>query len=276
MKRWMWLVAVSIWVSACGGGDPAPAPAALPHKEKTWVKTEKVELTKKAFLEKRQETPQPVSIDLQVKHRLQQPAAAPQGQVKDRDSCLAALNPIENKRRLLQRSGGMWQVFERAPQVRPSSYIGMQIDSNFNKIIFSLRHLCATAEGMPQASLASMVSSLIKEKGEAAARQHLMDQGRAPKDIDKWFKFAKFSGKAVTRKVAYAAIEAEMRKVQPLLDLYENLSQMKVEAANQDQFLSQAATLLEEIRFHLDNDPEIILALKEDSAEPFVKLEGEM
>lgn len=276
MTRWMLALVGAFFLGACGSGEQAQQTLPMPHKEKTWVKTEKVETTREAALNKPDPSGPNVSVDAEFKKVLLIPAADPHGAVTDSDTCLAALRPLDEKRMLLQRAGGLWHAFEQAPPVRPYSDRGMQLDSNLNKLVQALRHLCKTAEGVPLSPLARRVSNLIEEKGKEGARQYLLDQGRAPKDIEIWFQYTESAQHARTRQVPYASVEALIRKTRPLLDAYESLYQMEVTAASQQQFLTQAVTLLEVLHERLENEPELVVAMKEDSAEPLVKFEGEM
>ena len=72
----------------------------------------------------------------------------------------------------VQREGGAWSMFERSSLIKSYSDNGMQIDSNMNKLVFSLRHLCKTAQGVPQNDLAIKVNSIIDQMGKEKAREH--------------------------------------------------------------------------------------------------------
>lgn len=276
MTRWMLALAGALWLTGCGSGEQAQETLPMPKKEKTWVKTEKVEITREAALRKKEAPGPEPSVDPQFRQVLLTPAGQPAGRVKDRDSCLEAVRPLDEKRMLLQRSGGLWHAFERAPEVRPYSNKGMQLDSNLNKLILALRHLCRTAEGLPLTPLARTLTAMIEEKGKEGARTYLEDQGRAEKDIENWFRYTEQAQKATGRKVPYETIESLIRKTRPLLDAYERLYRMPVSAENRGRFLAEAVTLLAVIKERLSQEPELILAMKEENAEPFVKFEGNM
>ncbi len=248
----------------------------MPPKEKTWVKTETVEQTREAYLTQKESAPREITVDESYRKILMTPASTPQGVVKDRATCEETLAPLEKRRKLLQKSGGMWHAFERSPEVRPFSDNGMQLDSNFNKIAQALRHLCATADGVPLTPLARSVGTIIREQGREGATEYLLAQGRALKDIQIWFDYVEFSEKMAARKVPYATVEELIRKTRTLLDSYEELYNQKVDEANKDAFLSKAKTLLAVINESLEQVPEFAMALKEDFAEPHVKFEGQM
>jgi len=237
---------------------------------------EDAEQTRNAYLSKEDKASRKISIDESLQKTLLTEATTPNGVVTDEASCKKTLRPLEEKRKTLQYHGGMWHVFERSPEIRPFSNTGMQIDSNFNKIAQALQHLCSTANGVPKSPIARMIADIIKERGgKEGAREHLIDMGRAKKDIEIWFHYEEAAEKATTRKVSYETIEGLMRKFQTLLNGYENLYNQKVTAAVKDRYLSQTKTLLTVINDSLAKVPEFSMALAEEMAEPHVKFIGE-
>ena len=160
-------------------------------------------------------------------------------------------------------------MFERSPLIRPYSNNGMQIDSNMNKLVFSLRHLCETARGVPQSDLAIKVNAIIDKMGKEKAREHFTEVvGEAPADVDLWLKHAEFSKKNTTRTVPYSDIQELILKTQPLIDLYKDLWDRKVDESNRDDFLSDSVTLLAVIKSRLINEPRVVMAMKEDTELP--------
>jgi len=136
-------------------------------------------------------------------------------------------------------------MFERSTLIKPYSNNGMQIDSNMNKLVFSLRHLCRTAQGVPQNALAIKINKFIDQMGKEKTREHFTEVvGEAPEDVDLWLKHAEFSRKNMTRKVPYSEIQEVILKTQPLIDLYQDLWDRKVDESNKDAFLSDSVTLL--------------------------------
>ncbi len=263
---------------ACGGTlhSQELLPDDMSPREKTWIRTPTVDLTREAYLSKEDKAPREISIDTSFQQVLQKEASTPKGVVRDEASCKKTLHPLEEKRKALQYDGGMWHAFERSPEIRPFSNTGMQIDSNLNKVAQALQHLCATANGVPKSPIARMVADIIKERGgKDGAREYLSDMGRAKKDIEIWFNYEEAAEKATTRTVSYEAIEGLMRKFQTLLSGYENLYNRKVTAAEKDKFLSQSKTLLTVINNSLVKVPEFAMAQAEEMAEPHVKFIGE-
>jgi hypothetical protein len=261
---------VLLLLTACGPDQSVEEPLRLPEREKTWVKNEQVDTTKDAALAPKSEAVINVPINDDLHDTLMRTSGpAPKSPVKDTASCLALLNPLDKTRMFVQREGGAWSMFERSALIKPYSNNGMQIDSNMNKLMFSLRHLCRTAQGVPQNNLALKVNAFIDRMGKEKTREHFTEVvGEAPDDVDLWLKHAEFSRKNTTRKVPYSEIQALILKTQPLIDLYRNLWDRKVDESNKDAFLSDSITLLAVIKNRLVNEPRVVMAMKEDTEAP--------
>lgn len=259
-----------LMLTACGPDQPAEEPLRLPEREKTWVKTEQVEITKHDALSPKSGAAIHIPINEALQNQLIKTSGpAPKSPVKDTASCLALLEPLDQTRMGVQREGGAWAMFERSDWIKPYSNNGMQIDSNLNKLMFSLRHLCQTAQGVPQNPLALKVNGVIDQMGKEKAREHFIEVvGEAPEDVDLWLKHAEFAKKNATRKVPYAEIQALILKTQPLIDLYKDLLDRKVEESNKDAFLSDSVTLLTVIKDRLAKEPRVVMAMQEDTQPP--------
>lgn len=257
-------------LTSCGSDQTAEEPLRLPEREKTWVKTEQVDITKDAALAPKSEAVINIPINKDLHDKLIRTSGpAPKSPIKDTDSCLALLNPLDKTRMFVQREGGAWSMFERSALIKPYSDNGMQIDSNMNKLVFSLRHLCRTAQGVPQNPLALKVNEFIDRMGKEKTREHFIEEvGEAPEDVELWLKHAEFSKENTTRKVPYSEIQALILKTQPLIDLYQDLWDRKIDESNKDAFLSDSITLLAVIKNRLANEPRVVMAMKEDTEAP--------
>ncbi len=270
LKIWMCGLIGLLLLTACGPDQTAEEPLRLPEREKTWVKTEQVEITKDDALSPKSEAAIHIPINEDLRDKLMKASGpAPKSPVTDTASCLALLEPLDKTRMIVQREGGAWSMFERSELIKPYSDNGMQIDSNMNKLVFSLRHLCQTARGVPQNPLASKVNSTIDQMGKEQAREHFTEVvGEAPEDVDLWIEYAEFARKNSKRKVPYAEIQELILKIKPLTDLYQDLLNRKVEEGNKDDFLSDSVTLLAVIKNRLMNEPRVVMAMKEDTEPP--------
>ena len=263
-------IALLLLLTACGSDQTADEPLNLPEKENTWVKTEEVDITKDAALAHKIEVTANIPINQSLHKKLMEARGpAPKSPIKDTASCFALLDPLDKTRMFVQREGGAWSMFERSALIRADSNHGMQIDSNMNKLVFSLRHLCSTAEGVPQSNLSLKVNAIIDQLGKEKAREHFTEEvGEAPADVELWLNHAEFSKQNTKRKVPSSEIQQLILKTQPLIDLYREMWDRKVDESNKEKFLSDSVTLLAVIKNRLANEPRVVMAMKEDTELP--------
>ena len=69
----------------------------------------------------------------------------------------------------------------------------IDLDRKINSIIFHLKYLCDTLNGIPMNEVARYVRDGIEKKGENGFRKELIDLGKPKTEIDIWFKFTRFS-----------------------------------------------------------------------------------
>lgn len=279
MKKWslIW-VALLVFTAACDNSQQAveEEPLKLPEKEKTWVKTEEVEITKDEALASKQATQLKAEVDPALKDKLMSASLTAGGKVTNADSCEAFLKPMEKARKTIQREGGAWHAFERNDGLRPFSDTGFQIDSNMNKLFFALRYLCQTAEGVPMTGLAITVSRWIDDKGVEGARQQMVDLGNPEAVAKEWIDYAQEARKIANRKIPYAEVEVLIARTRPLIDLYQDLLERKVDEASQQKFLTDAVTLLDVIQTRMSQEDHLAMARKEDLQVPYEKFRDDL
>lgn len=262
---------------ACSSEVSEEPAVKLPPKEHTWVRNETVKKTKEAFFAKTDAAASEIPLNEALMERLLDSRLAnAEGAVTDAESCLAALKPLDKKRTLVQKAGGMWHVFERVPEVRGFSEYAMQTDGSINQLIASLRHLCNTAKGLPQDNISYMISRKIAEKGKEAVAREFKDLGDAEDDIDSWMKYADYWMKNKKRDLDYKLIEGLMAQVRPMIDFYQELARRRVDEKTRQNFLSDAATLLEAMKKLSSTDGYLILALKEERDAPYDNFDPDM
>ncbi len=269
------LVICLFFLVGCENPKTAEEPLRLPEKEKTWVKTEKVEKTKNKALAPKEKKPELISINQELRQKLLQTYSS-QGKITDEKSCLAILDPLDKKRMAVQREGGLWHAFERIPEIRLHSDNGFQLDSQMNKLIFSIRHLCKTSQGVPMDALATNVNQSINEKGKEGTKNELIDWGEAPKTADSWIDYAESSTERTTRKVDFSNIESLILQAGPMVDLYEELLHRQIDPNQPQTYLTDATTLLDALRETIATDQYVVMALTEDHAVPYKEFRGEM
>ncbi len=269
-------MAISLFfLGGCENPKTAEEPLRLPEKEKTWVKTEKVEITKNKALAPKEKKPEVISANPELRQKLLQ-TYSPQGNVTDVKTCLGLLDPLDKRRMAVQREGGLWYAFERISEIRPHSDNGFQLDSHINKLIFSIRHLCKTSKGVPMDALATNVNQSINEKGKEGTKNELIDWGEAPKTADRWIDYAESSKQKQTRTVEFSNIEGLILQAGPIINLYEDLLHRELNAKNAQLYLTDATTLLDVLKSIVSENQLVTMALNEDHAVPYKKFRGEM
>lgn len=279
MKKWILLGALLLaMTAACDNTQTAveEQPLQLPEKEKTWVKTEEVEITK----DKVAANPEPTlkaQVDPALKDKLTNVDVSVQvAQINSADSCQAVLEPMDKARKAVQREGGMWHAFERNEKLRPFSDTGFQIDSNMNKLFFALSYLCKTAKGVPMTGLAITVDRMIEHRGVEGTRKHMIQLGNPESVTDQWIKYAQEAKRIADRNIPYEEVGRLVLQTKPLIDLYQELLARKVDESNEQKFLSDAVTLLDVIHSRMSGESHLAMARTEDLQVPYEKFRNEM
>ena len=270
----VYLVSMTV-LFACGGAEEAKGPVIQPKKEATWVRTEKVQTTKEGILssvEKKLEKI-PINTSLVAKITVEKPGLVV---TTDEVSCLARLDSLDLRRTLVQKSGGMWGAFEMNVNSKPYSFYGMQLDSNVNKMVFSLRYLCQTSEGVPLNNVAIEFKKLMQDHGREEAIKILLSRGEHPEDIEVFLNYEEFARKIRERKIDFKVISPRLDQAERLIDLYEELSNKSIDEQSTDTFLSNSVTLLKVMNEFLQTDQVMAMALNEDGLVPYHHVDQDM
>ena len=189
--------------------------------------------------------------------------------MSDKASCLTRLNPLDERRTVIQKAGGMWHAFERNSNSKPYSFHGMQLDSITNKVFFSLKYLCQTSQGVPLNDLAIEFSKLIKTHGRGKSEKLLIAGGEHPEDVKELLDYEEFARKINVRKVDFKKIGPVFDQAERFMNLYEDLARRVVDEKSLNIFLSDSVTLLKVLNDFIHNDRVMAMALKEDTAIPY-------
>ena len=268
-------LAVMIALAACAQEEEHAA-LRLPKKEATWVRTEKVKTTKDELLARKDGVKFEIPVNEELEKKLVQAGTSGRSaKVSDKDSCLSRTRPLDNQRTAVQKAGGMWHAFERNPQTKSHSDHGMQLDSQTNKLVFALMHLCKTAKGIPLDAMEQWVRESVKTHGEKQAIENFADMANEG-DAKVWIEQAKIAKQNESRSVDYKTIAQLIDRAEPLIGFYTELMQRNVDDGTADAFLSDSITLLKLINSLITGDRTLVMALKEDESDPFYNLESEM
>ena len=269
-----YLVSVTV-LFACGGAEEGKGPVIQPKKEATWVRTEKVQTTTEEIFSSAEKklAEIPINTSLVAKITSEKPGLIV---TTDVVSCLDRLESLNLRRTLVQKFGGMWGAFERNVDSKPYSFYGMQLDSNVNKMVFSLRYLCQTSEGVPLNNVAIEFKKLMQDHGREEAIKILLSRGEHPEDIEVFLNYEEFARKIRERKIDFKVINPRLDQAELLIDLYEELSNKSIDEQSTDTFLSNSVTLLKVMNEFLQTDQMMVMALNEDGLVPYHHIDQDM
>ena len=269
-----YLVSVTV-LFACGGAEEGKGPVIQPKKEATWVRTEKVQTTTEEIFSNAEKklAEIPINTSLVAKITTKKPGLIV---TTDVVSCLDRLESLDLRRTLVQKFGGMWGAFERNVGSKPYSFYGMQLDSNVNKMVFSLRYLCQTSEGVPLNNVAIEFKKLMQDHGREEAVKILLSRGEHPEDIEVFLNYEEFARKIRERKIDFKVISPRLDQAERLIDLYEELSNKSIDEQSTDTFLSNSVTLLKVMNEFLQTDQMMVMALNEDGLVPYHHVDQDM
>ena len=269
-----YLVSVTV-LFACGGAEEGKGPVIQPKKEATWVRTEKVQTTTEEIFSSAEKklAEIPINTSLVAKITSEKPGLIV---TTDVVSCLDRLESLDLRRTLVQKFGGMWGAFERNVDSKPYSFYGMQLDSNVNKMVFSLRYLCQTSEGVPLNNVAIEFKKLMQDHGREEAIKILLSRGEHPEDIEVFLNYEEFARKIRERKIDFKVISPRLDQAERLIDLYEELSNKSIDEQSADTFLSNSVTLLKVMNEFLQTDQMMVMALNEDGLVPYHHVDQDM
>jgi len=260
---------------ACDGAEEAKGPVIQPKKEATWVRTEKVKTTKEEVFSDAKEILAEIPLNASLVAKITTRKSDSVVTI-DKISCLDRLGSLDLRRTLVQKHGGMWGAFERNVGSKPYSFHGMQLDSNVNKMIFSLRYLCKTSEGVPLNKVAIEFKKMLQDYGREETKKILTSRGEHPEDIENYLNYEKFARKINARKIDFKIINLRLDQSERLMNLYEELSKKSISEQTIDAFLSDAVTLLKVMNEFIQTDQVMAMVLNEDALVPYRHIDQDM
>jgi hypothetical protein len=279
MKYARVVIIMLVMVTGCGNGVDGEdvihkSSFQMPVKENTWVRKETMRKTKADVFSNSKNTVAKVAVDLALLAKLKEPSMLP---ISTQQECSELANGLDKTRTEVQERGGVWHAYERDVKAKPYSNDGMQLDSQTNRLVFSIMHICKNAKGLRLDGWGTKTVQRYERMGKEGYINYFINLGEVQGDIDRWVRFAEFAIKSRERNVSYSAIGKSVNRAQRALGLYNDLSQRKItDNTSLRKFLTEGATLLSAINESFTNDPRLILALQYEETFPFEDIEGEM
>jgi len=267
------VIVAGVLVMSCSPEAAQDEPMQMPFKENTWVRKEEIKKTKSFMFSTGEKLALPIDDRLIKKLNT---ISTSNSSINSEEECLSQANALDKRRMVVQKRGGAWHVFERVAEAKIYSDYGMQIDSQLNRLVFSLKHICRGAKGMPLNGWGRTKVEELQKYGKEKMREIYIDLGNAPADVDLWIAYAERGIESRKRNIPFSEIGESILRTENLVNLYENLSLRKVDEASLNSLYSDASTLLSVINDRLKSDPRVALAIEEDNLLPITDIESEM
>ena len=141
------VVLTGVFVSGCSAEPVDETPLQMPFKENTWVRKETMKRSSAQIPEISYETLPALPIDASLVKKLKTISIS-SPEVKNEQECLAQASELDKRRTVVQKRGGLWHIFESVKEIKEYTNYGMQLDSQLNRLVLSLKYLCRTTKGM--------------------------------------------------------------------------------------------------------------------------------
>jgi hypothetical protein len=273
------LFVMLVMITGCGNGVEGEdvvekSTFQMPVKENTWVRKEIFRKSSNDLSFKVNKTGAEVPVDYALASELKKPEKLP---INTQRECSEQADALDKQRTKVQERGGVWHAYEKNDKSKPYSDYGMQLDSQTNRLVFSLKHICKNAQEISLSGWGAQTVRSYESMGKKGYINHFITLGEVQGDIDRWVRFAEFAIKSRDRNVSYSEIGESIAKGRRLIDLYDDLSTRNInDGATLQQFLADGSTLLSVINESFTSDPRLMLALQYEELFPFEDIKGEM
>jgi hypothetical protein len=236
----------------------------MPFKENTWVRKETLKKSSAQISGSSYKTLPALPIDASLAKKLRTISTS-SPEVENEQDCLAQANALDKRRTAVQMRGGIWHIFESVMEIKEYTNYGMQLDSQMNRLVHSLKHLCRSTKGMPLNGWGREKVEQLQKFGKEKMRQKYLELGDAAGDIDLWIKYAELAIESKKRNIPFTRVMESISRSENMVALYEDLSLRKVDGANKQSYYSDASTLLSVINDSFKSDSNIAMAIEDEN-----------
>jgi len=186
--------------------------------------------------------------------------------------CHDQIIPLHQERDKVSQLDGIWGLFEKNRELEGNSVAAINLDRKINSIIFHLKYLCDTLNGIPMNEVARYVRDGIEKKGESGFRKELIDLGKPEAEINIWFEFTRFSLKNKERALNIDSIANSIINAIPLVDFYVLIAEKIHKREIDDSIIKNVQKLSSEIDNFFLSDNYMNQALSENRNIPYVDI----
>jgi hypothetical protein len=263
-----------IFVSGSSAEPVDEAPLQMSIKENHYGTLKKMTKSSAQISKTSYETLPALPIDASLKKKLKTISTS-SPEVKNEQDCLAQANELDKRRTVVQERGGLWHIFESVKEIKEYTNYGMQLDSQMNRLVLSLKHLCRATKGMPLNGWGREKVEELQKWGKEKMREKYLALGNAEGDIEIWIKYAENAIESKNRNIPFSQVRKSISRSENMVTIYEELSLQKINAGNKKSFYLEASTLLSAIKDSFKSDPNIALAIEEENLLSHTDLEAD-
>jgi hypothetical protein len=253
-----------IFVSGCSAEPIEEAPLQMPFKENTWVRKETLKKSSAQISGSSYKTLPALPVDASLAKKLRTISTS-SPEVENEQDCLAQANVLDKRRTAVQMRGGIWHIFESVMEIKEYTNYGMQLDSQMNRLVHSLKHLCRATKGMQLNGWGREKVEQLQKFGKEKMRKNYIKLGDAVGDVNLWIKYAELAIESKKRNIPFSKVRESLSRSANMVALYEDLSFRKVDGANKQSYYSDASTLLSAINDSFKSDPNIAMAIEDEN-----------
>ena len=268
------VVLTGVFVSGSSAEPADEAPLQMSIKENHYDTLRKMTKSSAQISEASYETLPALPIDTSLEKKLKTISTS-NPEVKNKQDCLAQANELDKRRTVVQERGGLWHIFESVKEIKEYTNYGMQLDSQMNRLVLSLKYLCRATKGMPLNGWGREKVEQLQKWGKEKMREKYLALGDAEGDIEIWVKYAEIAIESKKRNIPFSQLRGSISRSKNMVTMYEELSLRKINEDNKKSFYLEASTLLSAIKDSLKSDPNIALAIKEENLLSHTDLEAD-
>ena len=268
------VVLTGVFVSGSSAEPVDEAPLQMSIKENHYGTLKKMTKSSAQISEATNKAMPTLPIDTTLEKKLKTISSS-SPEVKNEQDCLAQANELDKRRTVVQERGGLWHIFESVKKIKEYTNYGIQLDSQMNRLILSLKHLCRATKGMPLNGWGREKVEELQKWGKEKMREKYLALGNAEGDIEIWVKYAENAIESKKRNIPFSQVRESISRSENMVTMYEELSLRKINQDNKKSFYLEASTLLSAIKDSFKSDPNIALAIEEENLLSHTDLEAD-
>jgi hypothetical protein len=193
----------------------------------------------------------------------------------DEQTCLDEVVPLEKEKAKVGQLGGLWSLFESSRHLRDQSVEAIKLDSKINQIVFTLKYLCRTLDGIPPNDLAQYIASEMKDQSVEDFRKEQKILGKSDGELDVWIQFYKFSKEHEHRRLNKTSVSSTIAKAQSIVEIYMDFAH-RVQQSPRSKQAEEARDLAQSIDQFFEQDSNMATAIEEIAQVPHWDLDEDV